>query len=62
MSEFGGFYKEGGYRHLPRHVKASYIKLLDFPQVSVCEDCDIHYEWWQGFQNPNPSDCCNLRI
>lgn len=55
-------HKEGGYRHLPRHEKAKSIKLLDFPQLSVCEDCDSHYEWWQAFQNPNPKDCCNLRI
>lgn len=30
--------------------------------MSVCEDCDSHYEWWQAFQNPNPHDCCNLRM
>ena len=55
-------HKEGGYRHLPRHEKARHIRLLEFPQVSVCEDCDSHYEWWQAFQNPNPNDCCNLRL
>ena len=52
---------EGGYDHLPLDVKMQYLKpLLGKKQVSVCEDCTVHYEFFKKNVNANPNDCCNL--
>lgn len=55
-------HKEGGYRHLPRPAKQRILKRLTIPQISVCEDCNSHYDFWRQWVNPNPEDCCNLRL
>lgn len=57
-------WSEGGYKHM--HLRKKIRKLRDiqriFPQVSVCEDVDGHYQHFQAFVNANPDDCCNLRL
>ena len=53
----------GGYYHLPLAWKLRYIDMIKgFKEVSVCEDCDVDYLYWKQYFNPNPEDCCNLRI
>lgn len=53
--------KQGGYNHMPLERKIHYIrKIHGYDQVSVCDDEDRAYWFWQQ-TNPNPDDCCNLR-
>lgn len=55
--------KQSGYWHLPLEEK---IKLLEnitgFKELTVCEDETEAYEYWKNSVNPNPDDCCNLRL
>jgi DNA repair photolyase len=53
---------DGSYRHLPLDEKLRIIKKVNIPSISVCEKVPEHYYSWQKYFNPNPSDCCNLRI
>ena len=54
--------KKGGYRHLPLELKLEYIsKIKNFKEMSVCEDVEEHYHYWEENFNHNPKDCCNLR-
>lgn len=54
--------KQGGYEHLPLQVKKKYIQqITGFKEMSVCEDEDTAYKYWQDHFNANPADCCNLR-
>ena len=56
-------FKENGYNHLPLDKKKEYLsKITGFKQLTVCEDCTYHYEYWRDNVNPNKDDCCNLRI
>lgn len=56
-------YTEGGYQHLPLETKKKWInQILATKEVSVCEDCNEAYEYWQNQVNPFPGDCCNLRF
>ena len=56
-------YTEGGYQHLPLETKKQWInQILATKEVSVCEDCNEAYEYWQNHVNPFPGDCCNLRF
>ncbi len=52
----------GNYRHLPLEEKIRIINKIKLPNISVCEKVPEHYEYWQKNFNPNPLDCCNLRI
>lgn len=54
--------KESGYRHLPIKEKVRIIAKVKIPVISVCEDCDGHYNYWKYGFNPNQDDCCNLRL
>lgn len=55
--------KQSGYLHRTLEDKKNLLKLItDFKQVSVCEDETEAYEYWKNNVNPNPNDCCNLRI
>lgn len=56
--------KHAGYRHLPLAKKIEYLKPLQgiFNELTVCEDEDEAYEYWKANVNPNPDDCCNLRL
>ena len=54
--------KHGGYLHLPLERKTELIgNIKGFKEITVCEDEDRAYEYWQKHFNPNPDDCCNLR-
>ena len=54
--------KSGGYLHMPLELKQEYLKkITGFKEVTVCEDEDVAYQFWQEHFNPNPNDCCNLR-
>lgn len=55
--------KQSGYQHLPLDKKKEYIsKIKGFKEMTVCEDENEAYEYWQKNFNYNPNDCCNLRI
>ena len=55
--------KQSGYRHLPLDKKIELISnIKDFSEITVCEDESEAYEYWKNNFNPNPNDCCNLRI
>lgn len=55
--------KQGNYRHMPLAKKLEYIsKITGFKEMTVCEDESEAYEYWKNNFNPNPNDCCNLRI
>lgn len=54
--------KQSGYCHLPLKKKIALIKnITGFKEMSVCEDEDTAYKYWQNNFNHNPDDCCNLR-
>lgn len=54
--------KHGGYKHLPLEIKLEYVsKIKNFKEMSVCEDVEEHYHYWEEHFNHNPKDCCNLR-
>lgn len=51
------------YYHMPLEAKIKHLsKITGFKEVSVCEDVPDHYDYWKENFNPNPDDCCNLRI
>lgn len=51
-----------GYSHLPLEGKVALLKnITGFKEVSVCEDVEMHWNYWQKNVNANPNDCCNLR-
>lgn len=55
--------KDANYGHLPLERKQALLaELTNFKEVSVCEDCSEHYDYWRDHFNPNPQDCCNLVI
>lgn len=55
-------YKSAGYRHLPLCVKRDLLrKITGFREVSVCEDVEEHFAYWQEAVNANRNDCCNLK-
>ena len=55
--------KQSGYLHRTLEDKKNLLKLITgFKEVSVCEDETEAYEYWKANFNPNPTDCCNLRL
>ena len=54
-------HKEGGYEHLPLEEKKRVLNKVKIPIISICEDVDEHYKYWENNFNPNKDDCCNLR-
>ena len=55
--------KQSGYLHRTLEDKIRLLKgITGFKQVSVCEDESEAYEYWKNHFNPNPDDCCNLRM
>ena len=53
---------EAGYLHLPLEKKMEVLsKITGFKEVTVCDDCTEHYNYFKEHFNPNPNDCCNLR-
>ena len=55
-------YKSAGYRHLPLRLKRQYIRqITGYREMSVCEDVEEHFAYWQETVNHNRKDCCNLK-
>lgn len=54
--------KQGGYRFLRLNDKKRIISKIRIPEISVCEDYQPHWKYWQVNVNPNKEDCCNLRL
>jgi len=55
--------KQSGYRHLPLEKKKELISNIHgFKEITVCEDESEAYYYWNNHFNPNPNDCCNLRM
>lgn len=53
---------EAGYRHMSLEHKLEVLKkITGFKEVTVCDDCTDHYNYFRDNFNPNPKDCCNLR-
>lgn len=53
---------EAAYRHMSLEHKLDVLsKIIGFKEVTVCDDCTGHYEYFRDNFNPNPMDCCNLR-
>ena len=53
--------KQSGYEHLPLEKIIEYLRLIrGDKQLTVCEDVDEHYIYWQQNVNHNPQDFCNL--
>lgn len=53
---------EAGYRHMSLDHKLEVLsKITGFKEVTVCDDCTEHYDYFRDHFNPNPNDCCNLR-
>lgn len=53
---------QSGYYHLPLEEKIRILEKIHIPVRTICEDVTEHYEYWLKYVNPNPDDCCNLRI
>lgn len=58
--------KNGAYQHLPLEAKIKEIdrlkKVLPDVEFTVGDDLVEHWQYWREHVNPNPNDCCNLRI
>lgn len=54
--------RQGGYSHLPLDEKMRILSKIKIPCITVCEDVTEHYLYWRDHFNPNPLDCCNLRV
>lgn len=54
--------KQSNYRHIPLDIKKEIISKIHIPEISVCEDESEAYDYWKNNFNPNPDDCCNLRV
>lgn len=55
-------YSDNGYNNLPLERKLAVLKkITGFKEVTVCDDCTEHYNYFRNHFNPNPHDCCNLR-
>ena len=54
--------KQSGYEHLPLETKQAMLKkITGFKELTICEDCTEHYNYWRDNVIHNPKDCCNLR-
>lgn len=55
-------YSDNGYMNLPLEMKLDILsRITGFKEVTVCDDCTEHYNYFRDHFNPNPNDCCNLR-
>ncbi len=54
--------KDATYSHMSLEHKLDVLsRITGFKEVTVCDDCTEHYEYFRDHFNPNPDDCCNLR-
>lgn len=52
-----------GYKHLPFEKKREAVKPFEgYHQVTVCDWEEKYLDFWKKEYNPNPDDCCNLRL
>ena len=52
-----------GYDHLPFEAKKRYVeKLGKEHEITVCDFEPEYIDYWKKEFNPNPDDCCNLRV
>ena len=52
-----------GYNHLPFELKKRYVdKIGTAHTVTVCDFEPMYLDYWKKEFNPNPDDCCNLRM
>lgn len=52
---------DAGYMHYSLEHKLEVLSHIKNMQVTVCDDCTEHYNFFRDHFNPNPNDCCNLR-
>ena len=61
LSEYTKYFH--GYHHLPFEKKKELIeKMGDKHTVTVCDFEPEYLNYWKKEFNPNPNDCCNLRV
>lgn len=54
---------QDGFHHLPLECKQEMLShITGFKEITVCDDYSEHYDFWKDHFNPNPNDCCNLRL
>ena len=53
--------RDAGYMHYSLDHKLEVLHRITNMQVTACDDCTEHYEYFRDHFNPNPNDCCNLR-
>ncbi len=54
--------KDATYSHMSLEHKLDVLsRITGFKEITVCDDCTEHYEYFRDHFNPNPNDCCNLR-
>ena len=54
---------EAGYFHMSLEKKLEVLqKITGFKEITVCDDYTEHYIYFRDHFNPNPHDCCNLRV
>lgn len=52
-----------GYDHMPFEKKREYVeKLGETHEITVCDFEPDYLDYWKKEFNPNPGDCCNLRV
>lgn len=52
-----------GYKHLPFKKKREAVKAFEgHHEVTVCDWEEKYLDYWKKEYNPNPDDCCNLRL
>ena len=54
---------QDGFLHMPLEKKKAILeKIKGFKEITVCDDYTEHYNYFRDHYNPNPDDCCNLRL
>ncbi len=53
--------RDAGYMHYSLEHKLEILHKITNMQVTACDDCTAHYEYFRDHFNPDPNDCCNLR-
>ena len=52
-----------GYRHLSFKAKREAVKVFEgHHEVTVCDWEEKYLDYWKKEYNPNPDDCCNLKL
>ena len=52
-----------GYKHLPFEKKIDAVKAFEgHHEITVCDWEEKYLDFWKKQYNPNPNDCCNLKL